>query len=128
MKKYICLSFDGMLNVSLQDQLAASFHSCLSSCFGGGLYDLLGPIPRGPSHVEFHHRMDRESHGNLPVRARDLGGVFLPQLGGQPNSVQPDVDTLSGNVQGGHVPPAASHHAKEALSQRHAGDAAQHLK
>lgn len=111
-----------------RDQLFSPFHLCLCSCSGGGLYHLLGPISRGPSNVEFHHRLDRKPDGDLPVRARDLGGLFLPQLSSQPDSLQPDVDTVPGNVQGGDVPPALSHRAKEALSQCHTGDAAQHLK
>lgn len=127
---YIWIYCKRFINIFIKplQTYVSNFHSCLSSRSGGGLHNLLGPISRGPSHVEFHHRMDRTTHGNFPVRARGLGGVFLPQLSSQPNPVQPDVDTLQGNVQGGHVPSASSHLAQEALSQCHASDAAQHLK
>jgi len=74
------------------------------SCTGRGVRDLLGPIPHRPPHVELRVPLDRGPAPGLPVRARHLWSLLLPQLGRQPCALQPHVHPLPGRLPGGHVP------------------------
>ncbi len=108
--------------------LSLSLSSFFTSCFSGGFCNLLGPISHWSPNVEFHHWLDQLPTGNLPVCARHLWSVFLPQLSSQPHPLQPHVHTFQRNFQGGHVPSATSHRSQETLAQCHSGDAPQHPK
>ncbi|KAJ0032542.1 hypothetical protein NQD34_002623 [Periophthalmus magnuspinnatus] len=75
------------------------------------------PLSHRPPHVELHQQLDRQPFRNFPIRSCHLRGVLLSELCCQPHSLQPDVNSLQRNVQGGHVSPASSHDTQETLAR-----------
>lgn len=97
-----------------------------SSCSGGGFWNLLGSIPHRQTHVELHRRVDQHPAGGVQVRPHRLWRLLLPQLGRQPDPLQPHVHPLPRDVQGSDVSSATAPGAQEAVTQCYPGNTPQH--